>query len=153
MDQHLLNQILLDTDPNRWCTAPSDEAMDKDVEMELVDIATAVSRNDEGSAEEESGDKGVGEADAGDKETGISGERDSSNLPASTVILVHGDLAKKERIDGLHKMRTIEFESKGELAFVIFAPGLFHLKMAAMDDWRVHAQPREGREDAAGFFN
>jgi hypothetical protein len=41
--------------------------MDKDVEVELADIATAVSRNDEGSAEEELGDKGVGEADTGDE--------------------------------------------------------------------------------------
>ena len=70
------------------------------------------------------------------------------------VILVHGDLAMKERINGLHKMRTIESDSKGQLAFVIFVPGLFHLKMAVTDAyWRAHVQPREGREDAAGFFD
>lgn len=70
------------------------------------------------------------------------------------IILVHGDLATKERIDGLRKMRTIESDSKGQLAFVIFAPGLFHLKMAATDAyWRAHVQPRESREDTAGFFD
>ena len=70
------------------------------------------------------------------------------------VILVHGDLATKERIDGLRKMRTIESDSKGQLAFVIFVPGLFHLKMAATDAyWRAHVQPHEGREDAVGFFD
>ena len=156
MDQHLLNQILLDADPNRGRTAPSDEVMDKDVEMELVDIATAVSRNDldEGSAEEELGDKGVGKADTGDEETGNSGAQDGSNLPASTVILVHGDLATKERIDGLRKMCTIEFESKGQL---ILALRLFHLKMVSIDAyWKVHMQPREGHKGhkhTAGFFN
>jgi hypothetical protein len=72
--------ILLDADPNRRRTVPSDEAMDEDVEMELVDIATAVSGNDEGSEEEESGDEGGGEADAGDEEIGNNG----SNVPTST---------------------------------------------------------------------
>jgi hypothetical protein len=70
------------------------------------------------------------------------------------IILVHGDLATKERIDGLRKMRTIESDSKGRLAFVIFVPGLFHLKMAATDAyWRAHVQPHEGHEDTAGFFD
>jgi hypothetical protein len=70
------------------------------------------------------------------------------------IILVHGDLATKERIDGLCKMHTIESDSKGRLAFVIFVPGLFHLKMAATDAyWRAHVQPCEGREDTAGFFD
>ncbi|KAF8228482.1 hypothetical protein L208DRAFT_1424421 [Tricholoma matsutake] len=70
------------------------------------------------------------------------------------IILVHGDLATKERIDGLRKMCTIESDSKGRLAFVIFVPGLFHLKMAATDAYRrAHVQPCEGREDAAGFFD
>lgn len=70
------------------------------------------------------------------------------------IILIHGDLATKERLDGLRKMRTIEPDSKGQLAFVIFAPGPFHLKMAATDAyWRAHVQPRESRKDAASFFD
>ena len=77
------NQILLDADPNRRRKAPNDEAMDEDVEMELADIATAVSGNDEGSEEEGSGDESGGEdreADAGEKEAGNDGEQDGSNL-------------------------------------------------------------------------
>ena len=77
--------ILLDADPNRRRTAPSDEPMDEGVEMELADIATAMNGNDEGSEEEESGDEGGGEADAGDKETGNDGGRDGSNLPAGPL--------------------------------------------------------------------
>jgi hypothetical protein len=72
--------ILLDADPNRRRTVPSDEVMDEDVEMELADIATAVSGNDEGSEEEESGDKSGHKADAGDEET----DNNGSNLPTST---------------------------------------------------------------------
>src|SRR5882762_4292626 len=69
------------------------------------------------------------------------------------VILVHGDLSTKERIDSLRKMRTIEHSSKNRLDFVVFVPGLFHLKMAATDAfWRAHIQPREGREDPTGFM-
>jgi hypothetical protein len=71
--------ILLDADPNRRRTAPNDDAMDEDVEMELVDIATVVSGNDEGSEEEGSGDESGGEADAGDKEAGNDGEQDGGN--------------------------------------------------------------------------
>jgi hypothetical protein len=51
--------ILLDADPNRRRTAPSDKTMDEGVEMELADIATAVNGNDEGSEEEELGDEGT----------------------------------------------------------------------------------------------
>ena len=105
--------------------------MDKDVEIQLVEIVTAVSGNYEGSAEEELGGEGVGEADVEDEDMGNSGEQDGSNLPASTVIMVHGDLTTKERI--VYKKCIIESESKGQLAFVIFAPRLFHLKMAAID--------------------
>ena len=70
---------LLDADPNRRRTAPSDEVTDEDVEIELADIASAVSRNDEGSEEEDSGDEGGSEADPGDEEMGNDGpEQDSS---------------------------------------------------------------------------
>lgn len=69
------------------------------------------------------------------------------------VILVHGDLSTKERIDALRKMRTIERTAKNRLDFVTFVPGLFHLKMAATDAfWRAHVEPSEGRADPMGFF-
>jgi len=69
------------------------------------------------------------------------------------IILVHGDLATKERIDRLCKMRTIESSAKNRLGFAVVVPGLFHLKMAATDAfWQTHVQPREGHSDPNGFF-
>jgi hypothetical protein len=50
--------ILLDTDPNQQHTALSDEATAEDVEIELADIASAMSGSDEGSKEEDSEDEG-----------------------------------------------------------------------------------------------
>jgi len=69
------------------------------------------------------------------------------------IILVHGDLARKERIDGLRKMHTIESSAKNRLGFAVVVPGLFHLKMAATDAfWWTHVQPEEGHDDPNGFF-
>jgi hypothetical protein len=69
------------------------------------------------------------------------------------VTLVHGDLATKERIDGLWKMRVIEHNSKNRLNWVIFVPGMFHLKMACADAfWRIHVSLKAGRDDPTGFF-
>jgi hypothetical protein len=69
------------------------------------------------------------------------------------IVLVHGDLATKERIDGLCKMRTIESSAKNHLAFAVVVPGLFHLKMAGTDAfWWTHVQPREGHSNPNGFF-
>ena len=70
--------ILLDADLNQWHTAPSDEVTDEDVEIELADVASAVSRNDKGSKKEDLGDKGGSEADPGDEEMGNDGEQNSS---------------------------------------------------------------------------
>ena len=69
------------------------------------------------------------------------------------MTLVHGDLSTKERIDGLRKMQTIEHSAKNRLDWVVFVPGLFHFKMACTDAfWRIHVEPRAGRDDPTGFF-
>jgi hypothetical protein len=69
------------------------------------------------------------------------------------IILIHRDLATKEKIDGLHKMRTIEKSAKNRLGFAIVVPGLFHLKMATTDAfWRIHVQPAEGQDDWNRFY-
>jgi hypothetical protein len=69
------------------------------------------------------------------------------------IILVHRDLAMKERIDRLHEMRTIESSAKNRLGFAVVVPGLFHLKIVATDAfWQTHVQPREGHDDPNGFF-
>jgi hypothetical protein len=82
---------------------------------------------------------------------------EQSSVPTAkleeTVILIHGDLATKERVDALRKMRCIEHSAKNRLDWVVFVPGLFHLKMAATDAfWRIHVEPVAGRDDATGFF-
>jgi hypothetical protein len=69
------------------------------------------------------------------------------------VTLVHGDLSTKERIDGLRKMRTIEHNAMNRLGWVVFIPGMFHLKMACTDAfWRIHILPKTGRDDPTGFM-
>ena len=69
------------------------------------------------------------------------------------IILIHSDLATKEKIDGLHKMCTIEKSAKNHLSFAVIVPGLFHLKMAMMDAlWRTHIQPAKGWDDQNGFY-
>ncbi|KIK59955.1 hypothetical protein GYMLUDRAFT_59724 [Collybiopsis luxurians FD-317 M1] len=45
----------------------------------------------------------------------------------------HGDLSTKECIEGLKCMCTIEQTSRNHLSFLIFIPGLFHMKMASAD--------------------
>jgi hypothetical protein len=47
---------LLDVEPDRRRTAPAEEILDEDTEMELADIATAVDGNDDGSDELEDED-------------------------------------------------------------------------------------------------
>jgi len=61
------------------------------------------------------------------------------------IILIHSDLATKEKFDGLCKMCTIEKSAKNHLGFAVVIPGLFHLKMAVTNAfWRTHVQPAEG---------
>ena len=70
-----------------------------------------------------------------------------------SVVLIHGDLATKERVDALRKMHRIEHSAKNWLNWVIFILGLFHLKMAATNTfWRIHIEPAAVKDDATGFF-
>ena len=68
---------------------------------------------------------------------------DQSGVPdkrlEGNLILVHHDLATMERFDGLKQMHTIEHSAKDHLNFVLFVPGLFHIKMAAAGAfWQAH---------------
>ncbi|KIJ10207.1 hypothetical protein PAXINDRAFT_164292 [Paxillus involutus ATCC 200175] len=66
------------------------------------------------------------------------------------VIIIHGDLLTKERMDSIHESRTIEATAKRRFDFAVFIPGLFHFKMACVDAlWRIWVQPKEGRTDFA----
>ncbi|KAI9452137.1 hypothetical protein BJY52DRAFT_1124627, partial [Lactarius psammicola] len=49
------------------------------------------------------------------------------------VLLVHGDLLTKERLDTVRDSRRIEDTPKNRFQFVVFILGLFHYKMACVD--------------------
>ncbi|KAG2046240.1 hypothetical protein BDR06DRAFT_985654 [Suillus hirtellus] len=69
------------------------------------------------------------------------------------VIVVHGDLLIKERLDIACESCCIEDTPKNHLQFIVFLPGLFHYKMACTDTlWRIHVQPKHGRDDEVGMF-
>jgi hypothetical protein len=53
------------------------------------------------------------------------------------ILLVHGDLLTKERLDTVQDSRSIEATPKRCFQYIIFLPGLFHFKMACADAlWR-----------------
>ncbi|KAG1848755.1 hypothetical protein DFJ58DRAFT_717039 [Suillus subalutaceus] len=69
------------------------------------------------------------------------------------IILIHGDLLTKERLDTVHNSRCIEHTPKNRFQYVIFLPGLFHYKMACADAiWRTYIQPKEGRDDENSLY-
>ncbi|KAJ3768643.1 hypothetical protein FB446DRAFT_650151 [Lentinula raphanica] len=67
------------------------------------------------------------------------------------VEFFHGDLGTLERIEGLRKMRWIEGSAQNRLDFLLFIPGLFHMKMAAADAYaRIHVTPVANRGEKLG---
>ncbi|KAG2034845.1 hypothetical protein BDR03DRAFT_935057 [Suillus americanus] len=72
------------------------------------------------------------------RQGGIGDKRDSSfNADHDVdmtkhIIIVHGDLLTKERLDTVCNSRRIEHTPKNRLQYVIFLPGLFHYKMACI---------------------
>jgi len=69
------------------------------------------------------------------------------------VILLHGDLLTKERLDSIQASRKIEDTLKRRFQHLIFLPGLFHYKMACADAfWRTWVQPKEGCSDINSLF-
>ncbi|KAJ7191420.1 hypothetical protein GGX14DRAFT_600646, partial [Mycena pura] len=49
------------------------------------------------------------------------------------VLIFHGDLLTKERLDSVRASRAIEHSQKARFQHIIFVPGLFHYKMACAD--------------------
>ncbi|THV04168.1 hypothetical protein K435DRAFT_649856 [Dendrothele bispora CBS 962.96] len=69
------------------------------------------------------------------------------------VILVHGDLLTKERLDSVRASRSIEHSPKARFQHLIFVPGLFHYKMASADAlWRTWVKPSECRRDDSSLY-
>lgn len=70
-----------------------------------------------------------------------------------SVLLVHGDLLTKERLDTVQGSRCIESTPKRRFQYVVFLPGLFHLKMACADAiWRTWVQPPKSRTDENSLY-
>ncbi|KAG2029678.1 hypothetical protein BDR03DRAFT_880197, partial [Suillus americanus] len=73
------------------------------------------------------------------RQGGISNPRDSGfdaehDVDMSEhIILIHGDLLTKERLDTVRNSWCIEHTPKNRFQYVIFLPGLFHYKMACAD--------------------
>ncbi|KAF7293617.1 hypothetical protein MIND_01141000 [Mycena indigotica] len=65
-----------------------------------------------------------------------------------SILLFHGDLLTKERIDGIRASRAIEATQKARFQHIVVVPGLFHFKMAAADTlWRIFIKPTDSRTD------
>ncbi|PPQ76588.1 hypothetical protein CVT26_012793 [Gymnopilus dilepis] len=72
---------------------------------------------------------------------------------SESVLLVHGDLLTKERLDSVRTSRAIEETPKRRFQFAIFVPGLFHFKMACVDAlWRTWIQPTAARTDPNSLY-
>ncbi|THU81485.1 hypothetical protein K435DRAFT_693507 [Dendrothele bispora CBS 962.96] len=64
------------------------------------------------------------------------------------VILMHGDLLTKERLESVKASRSIEDTAKAWFQQIIFIPGLFHYKMACADAfWRIWVKPKASHND------
>ncbi|KAI9437120.1 hypothetical protein BJY52DRAFT_1130113, partial [Lactarius psammicola] len=70
-----------------------------------------------------------GLGDPTDPDLSANGDVDMSAF----VLLIHGDLLTKERLDTIRDSRRIEDTPKNRFQFVVFLLGLFHYKMACVD--------------------
>lgn len=91
------------------------------------------------------------------KQAGVLEPADLDDLmiddPQEVVIFIHGDLGSGERIQTGRIQRSIERTERRRLQFVIFIPGLFHIKMACADAiWRIFISPSFGREDKCSLM-
>jgi hypothetical protein len=78
-----------------------------------------------------------------------SGDIDMSKF----VLLIHGDLHTKERLDTVRDSRRIEDTPKNCFQYVVFVPGLFHYKMACVNAlWWMYLQNKDGCEDVNSSF-
>ena len=77
-------------------------------------------------------------------------ETHDPNMPdiSDYIVPFHGDLGTGEHVQTLLQRRAIESSPWRRCQYVVFIPGLFHLKMAAADAiWRVFIYPIAARGD------
>ena len=69
------------------------------------------------------------------------------------VTIIHGDLGTYERLLSACRRRAVEHTPYDRLNSVVFAMGMFHLKMAAADTiWRLLVAPTHARSDETSFM-
>ena len=69
------------------------------------------------------------------------------------VVLIHGDLGTGERLQAAQLHRSSEATSWNHFQYLVFIPGLFHLKMACADAiWRCFLQPHSARDDETSLM-
>jgi len=69
------------------------------------------------------------------------------------VILIHGDLATAERLEGIRASHAIESNPVRRLQYPIFVMGLFHYQMACADAiWRMFIEPKASRNGANSLY-
>lgn len=65
------------------------------------------------------------------------------------VSIIHGDLGAWARLNSLRERRGLEDTPWRRFQFIVFVPGLFHLKMAGADAiWKILIRPKEAEKDA-----
>ena len=69
------------------------------------------------------------------------------------IIFFHGDLGTGDRILSIQLRRSIEKSPWNRFQYVVFVPGLFHVKMACVDSlWRLFIMPAMAREDKTSLM-
>ena len=90
----------------------------------------------------------LSQAGVGDPTEKSTRERPVENI-SEHVLLFHGDLGTWERVQSAQRRRGPEKTPVRRLQFVVFVPGLFHLKMAAATTiWQILLQPLKLEEMA-----
>jgi hypothetical protein len=84
-----------------------------------------------------------------DDENEYEGSDISENIDISEhVVVFNGDLSTSERLEAMMERRSIEDTPLLRFQFVVFLPGLFHLKMACADAiWRLFLEKKEAHAD------
>ena len=83
------------------------------------------------------------------KQAGLGGpDNDDCVDITDSVVLIHGDLGMGERISSIRKWRSIEDQPWEHYQYTKYCPGLFHLKMAAVETlWCIFLKTKLAQQD------
>ncbi|KAG6875407.1 hypothetical protein C0992_003987, partial [Termitomyces sp. T32_za158] len=70
------------------------------------------------------------------------------------IIMFHGDLGTGDRIFSIQLRRSVEKTPWNRFQYVVFVPGVFHIKMACANAlWRLLISPQSAREDKTSLMH